>query len=632
MKNGSSKRFVGLAAAALVVAAAVIWWLARPAGPFAFHWPKGSEYVYRLDYSNHNRTRIMADLSDPGAGPEAEAILELEGRLVLRSHGPRDGAYLLDLSVRDLSRCRYELLGAPLTGGDGRPVCELLPGAKAVLEVTPEGRIRALRFGPDADALAAGALQALASELQWVVRPEASDWREDEETLLGRGPVAYAWGEGGATAAEPSLSKRRERYDLLLALGETSKTARSRVEGERRSALSREGHVVSISGEERMRAGADLADPAVDAAIEVELALERVGRFDADAGKAAAFASWGARTLGQAVVSDAAERASLERQVAGMTVEKISGDLLKFGPGGMMPDHNRWIWRATGLLELDPEAAAALVPVFEDPGMSSKARLMLLDLLAGTGTAEVQAVLCRLLEGETARGDGQYVEMLQRLSTLRAPTKETAAFVEALYRRALSGELGEGLAEPVAYALGAVAARRRAAGDGEAAGRMNGLLLEGLAGAEDARQRRHYLEALGNVGAATNVAAIAALATDEDADVRRSVARALRKTQTPEAEKVVLGLAGDEEGGVQQAALAVMDRYELEASHLESLSGIWESKGVAYGNWGELATLLGHRLGRDPALDRASRELLVKVGSAPEISPKLLYRIRQMIE
>ena len=256
----------------------------------------------------------------------------------------------------------------------------------------------------------------------------------------------------------------------------------------------------------------------------------------------------------------------LEQRIDGLTIEDVVQDLLAYGNGGSVPDMNRWLWRASGLLQLHPELAEKLIAPYAK--LQLNGRGLTLDLLAAGGNAPCQAVMRTLLTNRNVGTSDEYGQLLQRVSLLESPVPETAALVWKSYQDGRAAH-DRDLRYAAAFAIGSTAHHLD---DPDLAQRYNRQLGDELRNARDAEERAMLLRALGNAGMNENVPMLAAAAQDDDADVRRAAAVGLRLTDTPESTAALIALAGDPNPSVQSSALAALDKHALSPAELTTLA------------------------------------------------------------
>jgi hypothetical protein len=457
-------------------------------------------------------------------GPEAmRGSLQLRGELELRRYA-RDRAGLV------LTRCdalAWTVLERAILGDAGACEAEVV-GHEVVLELDRHGALVAVHAPSTLSAPVRLLLHGLAQEIAFEERTEA-EWSTIERTPRGEAEARYAqhdarivrtrtrYLQAGAPAIHEATSELSHEHGLWRELVLTERLDGANV------------HLRLV----RVR------DRAIAAAPSIE--------------------GWARLVPGSG--SSAARGEHLRQRVDGLTREALLAALVDYGDGGRFPDHERFLWRATGLLRLEPELARELEPLFASVDATSTRRALLLDLLASASTHEAQASMRRMLESDTARADAsRYVDYVQRLALVPEPDAVTLAWVEARYGRAETSN--DRLA--LAYTLASVA---RQHGD-EAARSAAARLARDVAEATTDRERAHRIRALGATGSpAAEPTLRDGLASNATA-VRFAAVEGLARLGAHDAVRTA---AGDADADVQAAALRHLRYDASDASALESL-------------------------------------------------------------
>ncbi len=241
-------------------------------------------------------------------------------------------------------------------------------------------------------------------------------------------------------------------------------------------------------------------------------------------------------------------------------------------PRGARPSD---VWRnaAFAILRLDAKECEQLGGVFEDASIDEERRVLVLDLLAGAGTFEAQAVMRRLLALAIARRDSRmFATFVQRLGFVEHPDGPTLRFLMSV--------LAESRNEPpeiraaCAYALGAAAGQAWRAGDHDAAARATDVLRQDLLHAGAPREKAAILTALGNAGIPSDVSTVLRHVHDADPGVRTAAALALRKIDAPAARAALLDMLADAEHKVAHGALVALGEHRLDEGELERLADL----------------------------------------------------------
>lgn len=266
-------------------------------------------------------------------------------------------------------------------------------------------------------------------------------------------------------------------------------------------------------------------------------------------------------------VVSAARLRALEGRAAGLTFAQLLADLQSAREGGLVPQHERWLWRATGLLELEPERAAELARACTDGTLDGAARVLALDLLANVAHSEAQAALREVLAHAQVAASADYPSLLQRVVLVRAPEPELLTFYE---ERAASLEGAP--RRSAASALGALVGHARDH-DPEAGAAQVASLVRALDDAHESADRRALIQALGNARASEAEARVDALTRDEDAEVRATAVRAMGRLGSDDGRaRLVERAIDDPSAAVRAEALHALARLGPRATDLERLA------------------------------------------------------------
>ncbi|MBO6939054.1 MAG: HEAT repeat domain-containing protein [Deltaproteobacteria bacterium] len=275
----------------------------------------------------------------------------------------------------------------------------------------------------------------------------------------------------------------------------------------------------------------------------------------------------GSRVSVADLVGDARER-GLQQRVGDLTVERMLADLAA-ALGGRLPDHDRWLWRATGLLQLDPTAAMRLADACLDGTLEGRPRQVALELLANVGDPAAQRALRRVLADPSVASGDDYPRLVQRSALLRDPEDET---IDLLTRQ------GEELSGPSSRASfvaagGAVGhARTQDPARGAEAVRR---LQESFGAATDPADRQALVMALGNTGAPeARDDLLGAARSTEDSELRRVAARALGHFEDETSADQLVAMVDDEDPLVQRAALDALSENRPSSAQLEALARV----------------------------------------------------------
>lgn len=309
-------------------------------------------------------------------------------------------------------------------------------------------------------------------------------------------------------------------------------------------------------------------------------------------------------------LSGRAEQSAREQRIDGLTAQAFLDDLSNFGRTGQMPNHARWLRRATALLAANPALCAEVEKWFLDPTMGVAGRTLALDLLTNAGTPEAQHSLVTLLD--SARGDAAWPLYVQRLSLLRQPTTESATFALAQFEGARSRD------DVGATAMTLAALARHLPENDALTSDFTRRLQTGFAQAQGAERRAMWLDALAASGQPEVLPHVKSATTDSNPLVRATAAHALGAFGEHDALKP---LAVDADARVREAAIRHLGSAPIETVS-ELVAGA-PSDPMADSAW---VTALTTRLA-EPGVREVLQQLLARTHE-----PQLAARLHTLLE
>jgi len=131
------------------------------------------------------------------------------------------------------------------------------------------------------------------------------------------------------------------------------------------------------------------------------------------------------------VLPSSAHANALTLRADGMTADMLAADLTAHHQAGVLPQHSRWLWRATGLLELDENAPAKLARACVEGNFATPGMALALDVLAGTGTPAAQHAMITVLSNPRVRERADHPSLLQRAILVEHPVGDLVAMMAA---------------------------------------------------------------------------------------------------------------------------------------------------------------------------------------------------------
>lgn len=561
----------------------------------AVRWPEGRrlEYVFEATGAEHTTMGV-------GQG-QAAALMDVAGRMVVRSGGVRGDRVRLAVSLSGLERAEFRVMGAPLLAPGH------LPAGEVQVELDARGRLTSAGVAPGGPEALVPVVAWLMSALQVAPQPArgVADWQAEAPAPLGDAQYAYS----PCGALERGCVDRRLAAYTHLDAAAVAPGAVARVGlGHGQFLIDEAGLLTHAEVRER----AEVFDPAAKSAL-ADAARDLTFDLVSEGPDTAGFADLKLTPLRTA----SSEEQLLRQRVGDMTAERLLEDATTYADAAALPDHSRWLWQATGLLRLDPTLPARLAASFAEMSPGSPGRALVLDLLAQAGTAEAQAALRGVLSSPEAAGDPDRTMQYQRLSLVQAPRDETVRFaLDALD----AGEVPRDAALLTAGAVSGAACRNGAV----EACRLGANTLRGaLQAAKTPHDQLDTLRALGNAGFAGSERDIEAFVSAEAPEVRMGAALALRKIDSDAARASLLALASDDAPEVASRALMGLAERPLDARTLAGLQALAEGDVADAGIAEQLVQLLAPRVADAPAARAALEALSRRPGNPAGLQQRI---------
>ncbi|MEO0812034.1 MAG: hypothetical protein AAFY60_04160, partial [Myxococcota bacterium] len=446
------KKFVFIPLALLCAVVAGVYLLSKPSPTGAPGWTPGTTHRYRIDWIQKQASRFLSG-NDPATGK-----LELKAELSLSATDRAPGSAVL-LTLERVEQFEAQVLEQALPG-------EALEGGSVLVELADDGRVSNLRFSESDPALLRFVLEGLAAEL-FPPRPSEDQLEFDEALRMGTAKSVVRWTDAGR-------SFERQRVEFTELRLSPNAPAKIEVESHADFVLASDGALESVALNERVSAWD--AKGQVDARLLHTLDLKPIGSRKS---VPLVFADKTvSRTPGVHHDEIDVKRALLEARAGDWDTAKILETLASVEDSDQFPDHHRFVWQATGYLELHPEACAELVGAFVE-ARSEDMGAQIVDLLLGAGHAEAQSAMRAILDLDEARQNPDvYHQLYQRLGMVPEPTPESIAWLLESRESALAGDDSE-LLRVQGFTLGAVARGVRKS-DPEQANALGDLLLDDL--------------------------------------------------------------------------------------------------------------------------------------------------------
>jgi hypothetical protein len=592
----------------LVVAVAVVvlggggWLLHHRHGHTrpAFAWPERQLLRYTLRWSKQDAAAV------PAAARALAGDFTLAGQLTMRGAGRDNGRWLVGVRLERVDEARFTVDGHEVIDAAARSE---LTRPEALFAIAPTGMIEAILLPPDAGELWKSTLQSLASELEVVIAGESS-WTVAQHDPLGVVEIAYR------KSGDDRLERRRAHYsELRLVEPASAARAAQSIVDDGRVTLA-DGHLASLEDARHVSIAVD-GQTRLDQHAELSLTLTAVTRSEPT--PPLVISSLESRVVGQPVVTSSLRQRLLRQRAGTLTSAALLAGLAQ--PLGVRGDA-AWMWRASGLVALEPGLCARLAERFSATASAAE-RALILDLLASAGSHEAQAAMRAALASGAARQDPAFGLLVQRFSAVATPESASAAFLADGYRAAAAPDV----ARANLFALGSTTGRLA---DSDDVRRFNRVLVDAVRAADAPADRAAALRALGNAGLPEDVPLALAEVHADDVAVRAAATAALRHVVTAETTAALIDGAADPAQPVGAEALQALAGRDLGDAELDKLAAAVDSASrsndallvniaaARLASSPEAATLLEKILARsdDPSLQARIRTLLNRVGRA----------------
>ncbi len=581
--------------------------------PLTLSFTPGTRLHYGVAWSGVQKGRLFAGATDSNETHATTTVdMALAMDFVVESTDVDEAT--LRLSFSSVDRHTLKTLSSEVFPTQEQAVASLV-GRQARLRIGYDGVPRDVAFEP-------GASDIFVNVVQWVVAQsrvsleKGTAWEKTERGPFGESRVRYARTGGG-------LTRTRTEYLSFDAFARSPDTRVTRLDG--RSSVRVQGGVVeSLETKESVRVEARTGGVDLDANVSFELRLRGVDHGASTSVDPIAFGS--ATPAGQPAIGSETQAQLLEQRIGGMTREQLLSEVVTMGNGGLMPQHTRWLWRATGWLKKDPTLARELTKAALAKSATDKMRALVLDLFASVGHAEAQAEMRTILTSAALTPSGARPVLLQRVSFLDAPEPATVSMVWDAFRE--GKRQGESdLMTASAHSLASASRKMAKNGDGAGAHRVVEALRAEVEGATTSASRAELLGALANSDDPEVANVARPFASSSESDLREAAATALRKTDTRDATNLLLTLCGDADSNVQRAALASLGERSLTAVDWGTLQGLTASGRIGAAFDGSLLNLAMGYLGHVPAVT----QIVAAIGARAEASAATRARVGVML-
>jgi hypothetical protein len=564
-----------LVVVSLVVTALLLWSSHDTESSQPFQFSLTSERAWQLQWRSTDRTEVAGELQQS----------QLDVNATLRVRLVRDG--VLEARLERVQLNALSFLGQTL------PIPADAFECTVRLHVDENGRVRSMEADGAADPLVVHLLSALHDELSVDVHAASTEATITQPNRYGSGSYRY-------TRAGSGFQRTLVSQPTLQGLSDAIITANGA------DAIGWDGFFTTRSLKHHLEGRGSIGG-ALAFESDESLTVTPCEVPSTPWEQPASFISHERFAL-----SGRAEQSAREQRIDGLTAQAFLDDLSNFGRTGQMPNHARWLRRATALLAANPALCAEVEKWFLDPTMGVAGRTLALDLLTNAGTPEAQHSLVTLLGSQPARGDAAWPLYVQRLSLLSQPTTESATFALTQFEAAHSrDEVGA-----TAMTLGALA--RHLPQNDAMSSDFTRRLQTGFAQAQGAERRAMWLDALSASGRPEVLPQVQSATTDSNSLVRATAAHALGALGEQDTLKA---LAIDTDARVREAAIRHLGSAPVET--VSALIAGAPSDPMADSAW---VTALTTRLA-EPGVREVLQQLLARTHE-----PQLAARLHTLLE
>ncbi len=507
-----------------------------------------SAWRYRFEWKADDEVTLPTSKSSGGPAPSA---LHAQGELVLGRVQSGASGERFAFRIAQVDDIQWTLLGQPMGAQAARSLFEQM--GTVVVRRNGEGGVEAVSVRKQAGELARNLALQLAAAIAWAPPPPngTPEWSAREAAPVGWWEVHYQ-----RTPADAAVSRQR----TALRIGEAGATRRVPVESKWRGRFDDDGLPVHMEGRDELAASIPMGRWHATRLV----ALDRIG----PASPLSAPPSPVEVAGGQAGSAAAGRDDLLRRRAAGLDRKGLFDGLATLAGGTKAAE--RWMWRASALLRLDPSLCDEVAAWAQQDGVGFRHTVLGAELLVATGTPRAQAALRSLVDALSPRlGARKLGQLVERVGFLSHPTAQT---VDWLARAAA----GNGGTLPPGSAAAALGSAVEHLGDGA---RRDGVLaqLRQLALSPDVPRSVTVgaLLGLGNSGDARALDVLSAAADSREPLVRQTVARAAGHfASVPRARELLGALARDDDpstralaqrallaGGLQDGDLTTVEQW-----------------------------------------------------------------------
>ncbi len=579
---------------------------------------------YSLQYSDENTTTIFPSrLGKKDTNPQTfMSTFSFDGDLTVAEYGTIDGKTVQGFSFDRIRQNSFAMNGHDFFN-DPDQFIEAYKKKEVFVELNQHKEIQAFYYPDETPQVYKQFMTTIAQEIQVSLHKGKNEWTGVETNQHGSGVVDYQ--VTGKTNDTVHLLKTRKRY---VNPGLIDPDDVQDIKLNNKITLDGEGHPDQIDKLEMTKISSkQSADTILD--VKKTLKMKRIdtGTFQPGLINAEVLHRMEKIRPGDAIPDKGIDKKLLVKRAGYLSYHEIENWISQFKPNEKNNRaNNSMFYRTTGFVKLQPKSAEMLARYCNEKATSSQQRILVMNILAGTGTPAAQKAMRAILSDKTIRRDTrQSGVMIQNFSFMdEKPEPETIAFLKNL----MTTHKGY-ISYSAAHAFGSGIHKLYKNDDKETAIKLNEELLRMMNEATKVKDKKEYIAALGNAGLTENNTQLFTLFSSPHSEIRSETAMAIRKTETPEARKKLLNLFPDSERSVQRSAVQTYFHFMPDKRNMEKIRHYLDTGQIEEANYYDMVSLLKKNRSSFPLITNVCFKIMVRKKLK---DPDLEARIRGLIK
>jgi len=534
--------------------------------------PKAFEFAWKHDLAISHRYGLIFEGGGQVTSNEetSKSKIVLHADWVVSAQKSKDNQTILEWQIENLTRAEIWAGGQDLVK---QGVVKSFEKGRLFTVLDENGSIKDVYASTDMEGIVDQVLQLIIGELDVRIQNEAS-WTEHQSGILGDGMVEYAFVEN--KDRQLNLKRTRTNYDLLYSFDADHSLEGLAINSNTKITLHQDGYLLSVLGEELTKLQFSDSVPyqmywllkLEHLAVETKGATERPLLSDAEKTR---------KLPKMKDIKAVAEKRALQARSGSMTPEKFISNMVKFGGGGMMPNHKRWLWETIALLKLHPELCLALPGLLDTQSFSNDGQVLLVNLMTLVGHDEAQTAMRQMLSHSTFTESPSFARFVEETTMFEKPNDKTIEFLQDLQVTGDSASIQAAASNGLGKAARVLSANGRHADAVE----LGQEIMTRVQNANDANERRDYLVAMANARLDEFVPDLIEEASHKDGAVRGAAIDALGYSKKPEVRAKLWDYAEDGDSWIRKRSLAALKRQEFQSSEVDKLSELTRSGNYA---------------------------------------------------